>query len=30
MGRRPRPKDLDADLATPAPELRWREWMGRV
>jgi segregation and condensation protein B len=30
MGRRPRPKDLDADLATLAPELRWREWMGRV
>jgi Protein of unknown function (DUF1403) len=27
MGRRPRPKDLDADLATLAPELRWREWM---
>jgi segregation and condensation protein B len=30
IGRRPRPKDLDADLATLAPELRWREWMGRV
>jgi segregation and condensation protein B len=30
MDRRPRPKDLDADLATLAPELRWREWMGRV
>jgi hypothetical protein len=26
----PRPKDLDADLATLAPELRWRERMGRV
>ena len=30
MGRRPRPKDLDADLHALAPELRWREWMGRV
>ena len=30
MGRRPRPKNLDADLATLAPELRWRAWMGRV
>jgi chromosome segregation and condensation protein ScpB len=30
MGRRPRPKDLDADLAALAPELRWRGWMGRV
>ena len=30
MGRRPRPKDLDADLHALAPELRWRAWMGRV
>jgi segregation and condensation protein B len=30
MGRRARPKTLDADLDALAPELRWREWMGRV
>jgi segregation and condensation protein B len=30
MGRRARPKNLDADLDALAPELRWREWMGRV
>ena len=30
MGRRARPKNLDADLDGLAPELRWREWMGRV
>lgn len=31
MGRRARPKqDLDTELADLPPELRWREWMGRV
>jgi segregation and condensation protein B len=31
MGRRARAKtDLDLDLADLPPELRWREWMGRV
>ncbi|MCD9825879.1 segregation and condensation protein B, partial [Bradyrhizobium japonicum] len=31
MGRRARPKeDLDIELAELPPELRWREWMGRV
>jgi hypothetical protein len=30
MGRRARPKTLDAGLDDLAPELRWREWMGRV
>jgi segregation and condensation protein B len=31
MGRRARVKaDLDLDLADLPPELRWREWMGRV
>ncbi|MFK4532154.1 segregation and condensation protein B [Bradyrhizobium ottawaense] len=31
MGRRARPKeDLDTELAELPPELRWREWMGRV
>jgi segregation and condensation protein B len=29
MSRRPRPKHL-AELDSLAPELRWREWMGRV
>ncbi|WGR90670.1 SMC-Scp complex subunit ScpB (plasmid) [Bradyrhizobium sp. ISRA443] len=31
MGRRARPKaELDTELADLPPELRWREWMGRV
>ncbi|MFK4627473.1 chromosome segregation and condensation protein ScpB, partial [Bradyrhizobium diazoefficiens] len=31
MGRRARAKaDLDLDLTDLPPELRWREWMGRV
>ena len=30
MGRRPRSKNLDADLDALARELRWRAWMGRV
>jgi segregation and condensation protein B len=30
MGRRARPKTLDADLDALAPALRWRAWMGRV
>jgi segregation and condensation protein B len=30
MGRRARPKTLDADLDTLGPALRWRAWMGRV
>lgn len=31
MGRRPRPREeLDTELADLPPELRWREWMGRV
>jgi segregation and condensation protein B len=31
LGRRARPKeDLDIELAELPPELRWREWMGRV
>lgn len=31
MGRRARNKeDLDAELADLPPELRWREWMGRI
>ncbi|RZN10772.1 SMC-Scp complex subunit ScpB, partial [Bradyrhizobium sp. Leo121] len=31
MGRRARSKaDLDTELADLPPELRWREWMGRV
>ncbi len=31
MGRRARPKaDLDTELVDLPPELRWREWMGRV
>ncbi|MCK1727332.1 SMC-Scp complex subunit ScpB [Bradyrhizobium sp. 142] len=31
MGRRARPKaNLDTELADLPPELRWREWMGRV
>ncbi|MDA9448287.1 SMC-Scp complex subunit ScpB [Bradyrhizobium sp. CCBAU 21360] len=31
MGRRARPKnDLDTELTDLPPELRWREWMGRV
>ncbi|WIW50396.1 SMC-Scp complex subunit ScpB (plasmid) [Bradyrhizobium sp. 62B] len=31
MGRRARAKaDLDTELADMPPELRWREWMGRV
>jgi segregation and condensation protein B len=31
MGRRPRPREeFDAELADLPPELRWREWMGRV
>jgi hypothetical protein len=30
MGRRARPKTLDADLDDLTPELRWREWMGRA
>jgi segregation and condensation protein B len=30
MGRRARPKTLDADLDGLARELRWRAWMGRV
>lgn len=31
MGRRPRPPDsFDTELADLPPELRWREWMGRV
>ncbi|MGO6746627.1 SMC-Scp complex subunit ScpB [Rhizobium ruizarguesonis] len=31
MGRRPRPKEgLDTELTDLPPELRWREWMGRV
>jgi hypothetical protein len=27
MGRRAKPKNLDADLDALAPELRWRAWM---
>eukprot|EP01034_Spumella_vulgaris_P016086 gene16086-biopygen14157 len=31
MGRRPRASvPLDTELADLAPEMRWREWMGRV
>ncbi|MGO7028689.1 SMC-Scp complex subunit ScpB [Rhizobium johnstonii] len=31
MGRRPRPRgEFDTELADLPPELRWREWMGRV
>jgi len=31
MGRRPRAKEeLDRELADLPPDLRWREWMGRV
>ena len=31
MGRRARQKEgLDVELADLPPELRWREWMGRV
>ncbi|TDX76175.1 segregation and condensation protein B [Neorhizobium sp. R1-B] len=31
MGRRPRPREeLDTELTDLPPELRWREWMGRV
>jgi len=31
MGRRARPKEsLDTELADLPPEVRWREWMGRV
>jgi chromosome segregation and condensation protein ScpB len=31
MGRRPKPKgDLDVKLEDLPPDLRWREWMGRV
>ena len=31
MGRRARQKEgLDTELADLPPELRWREWMGRV